>query len=232
MDNFRIFVGVDLEGSPAAELMPAVLDHLSAAMLFRKWTQYADLHVTLHFLGDMSAWRVGAIHEAVREAAKRSNSFELALDELGTFGPANAPRILWCGVRESMGGLPGSREPARLQTHISAESYSEGSNSSPSVLPTSYESLHSLHRAVAGTLVSAGFELETRPFRPHVTLARNGSALCSPSMLTAAWREAVSSAAHDSQSRLKFRADRITIFRSHLGRRPSYERLAAYPLEQ
>jgi len=39
----------------------------------------------------------------------------------------------------------------------------------PSVLPPA---LLTLHSTLADALVAAGFELETRPFRPHVTLAR------------------------------------------------------------
>jgi len=39
----------------------------------------------------------------------------------------------------------------------------------PSVLPPP---LHKLHATLASGLQAAGFELETRPFRPHVTLAR------------------------------------------------------------
>jgi RNA 2',3'-cyclic 3'-phosphodiesterase len=39
----------------------------------------------------------------------------------------------------------------------------------PSVLPPA---LLTLHSSLADALTAAGFELETRPFRPHVTLAR------------------------------------------------------------
>ncbi len=39
----------------------------------------------------------------------------------------------------------------------------------PSALPPT---LLTLHSTLADALVAAGFELETRPFRPHVTLAR------------------------------------------------------------
>jgi 2'-5' RNA ligase len=39
----------------------------------------------------------------------------------------------------------------------------------PAVLPPA---LLTLHSTLADALVAAGFELETRPFRPHVTLAR------------------------------------------------------------
>ncbi|MBW5446897.1 RNA 2',3'-cyclic phosphodiesterase [Cohnella sp. CFH 77786] len=86
-----------------------------------------------------------------------------------------------------------------------------------------------LHAALAPGLLEAGCRLEDRPFRPHVTLARNGGPGCSRQSIEAAWHSAI--AKEEAVMPLTWTADRVTLFLSHLGRRPSYERLHEFPLQ-
>jgi 2'-5' RNA ligase len=83
----------------------------------------------------------------------------------------------------------------------------------PSVLPPA---LLTLHSTLADALVAAGFELESRPFRPHVTLARRclqplPRARCAP---------------------ILWRADQLFLIGSELlPEGPVYRNLAAWDLE-
>lgn len=193
MEIFRIFVGISLSG-PITERLAAIMKTLAADLPFRRWTHPSDVHVTLHFLGDTPVSKLDALREAAAVTAAESKPLSLGLTEPGTFGPRDAPRILWCGIAEP--DHPGAL--ARLQAEM------------------------------APRLAETGFEPETRPFRAHVTLARQGGAGCGPDAIEAAWRKAA--AAELAKGPLTWTAGTVTLFRSHLGRRPSYERLDEFPL--
>lgn len=171
-------------------------------MTFRSWVHPADLHVTLHFLGDTPSSQVENISAAACVAASEFTPFALALTEPGTFGPRSAPRVLWCGLAEP--AEPGG-------------------------------SLAALHAALGARLSASGFATEARPFRAHVTLARGGAAGFSPAALKTAWREApcampsAKAMQPDAAPPAIWTADRVTLFRTHLGRRPSYESIGEYP---
>ncbi len=88
------------------------------------------------------------------------------------------------------------------------------------------DELGALVRSLDDPLAGVGFPRETRPFRPHLTVARTDAASHADGQ-AAAW--ALEEAARDWTA--TFTADRVTLFRSHLGRGPAkYEPLLEIPL--
>lgn len=189
MGNIRLFVGIPCP-SAARGAISALMDRMAGSLKFRKWTHPADLHVTLHFLGDTPPQRLGAIQQALEETAAQFAPLELSFTEPGIFGPSDAPRILWLGLKEH--GAPGR--------------------------------LKQLHLALRPGLVAAGCRLDEKPFRAHMTLARQGDGSCTPENIRAAWEAARKAQFHAAELG-PWTASGITLFRSHLGRRPSYEAL-------
>jgi 2'-5' RNA ligase len=59
----------------------------------------AQLHLTLHFLGDVEDDCCTALHEAL--ACVRHEPFEIAIRGTGVFPPRVRPAVLWAGVAES-----------------------------------------------------------------------------------------------------------------------------------
>jgi 2'-5' RNA ligase len=196
VENIRLFVGIACPEAQGAEVS-ALMDRLAAGLSFRKWTHPDDLHVTLHFLGDTPPQRLEAISQAMEETAARFAPLVLSFTEPGIFGPPDAPRILWLGLKEH--GAPGR--------------------------------LKMLHQMLRPGLVSAGCRLDDRPFRAHMTLARQGNSTCSPETVKAAWNSALQGEPHSGPHPIfsPWTASGITLFRSHLGRRPSYEKLRHFP---
>lgn len=94
-------------------------------------THVADLHLTLHFLGQVEDAQLESLLGLGRD--QRVDPFELVLDRIGHWP---RPRVLWVG---------------------------------PSEIPLA---LIELHRELGKGLTQLGFELDPRPFAPHVTLAR------------------------------------------------------------
>ncbi len=103
-------------------------DHLPAQA---RPTHVADLHLTLHFLGQVEEDRLESLRVLGRQ--QRFEPFELILDRIGHW---RRPRVLWVG---------------------------------PSEIP---QPLAGLYGALGKGLTELGFELDPRPFAPHVTLAR------------------------------------------------------------
>ena len=99
-------------------------------------------HLTLAFLGELTDEQLSAAISASEVAAQKATPFEYRLKGLGIFGSPNQPRVIWMGIEEQPSGQV------------------EGS------------SLQRLHRALNKELEQRGFELEKRPFSPHLTLAR------------------------------------------------------------
>jgi RNA 2',3'-cyclic 3'-phosphodiesterase len=93
----RTFLAVDI--SPEGrEALRREIASLTPVLPSVRWVNVASLHLTLAFLGELDDVRLAAAHEATQAAASQGTPFRLALDRLGTFGPARAPRVIWAGV--------------------------------------------------------------------------------------------------------------------------------------
>jgi len=60
-----------------------------------------QLHLTLRFLGDTPARRVGTIADALAAAAALGATFELRFTSAGAFPSPKRPRVVWLGVAKS-----------------------------------------------------------------------------------------------------------------------------------
>lgn len=94
-EQVRLFVAVPLPR--------AIRDHLTswaqqnkAKLPFRKWTHPEDYHITLQFLGETPIDKLERLKTALSDV--QLPTFGLRLNNVGTFGPPNTPRILWTSV--------------------------------------------------------------------------------------------------------------------------------------
>jgi len=81
---------------------------------FIRWTPTDQIHLTLRFLGNVSAQSVPELEAALRQACDGVVSFELVAGSSGCFPDARKPRVLWVGLS---GALP---VVAGLQAKIAA----------------------------------------------------------------------------------------------------------------
>ena len=96
----RLFLGLAPDaaartaiGEARARLEAALAD---AAAAF-KWTRTENLHVTLHFLGEVPAGRVDDFREALG-APLPEPPFAASTGRFGAFPERGAPRVIWLGV--------------------------------------------------------------------------------------------------------------------------------------
>ncbi|EKN66018.1 2'-5' RNA ligase [Neobacillus bataviensis LMG 21833] len=85
--------------------------------------------------------------------------------------------------------------------------------------------LKAIRNKVFSACEKAGFQLETRPFRPHITLARkwNGAQPFQKELLEL-WKELQSEA-------LGFLVSEIILYQTHLKQTPKYEAIITFPFQ-
>jgi 2'-5' RNA ligase len=106
------------------------------------WAQPASIHLTIKFLGDMDEQVIDPLRFAVEQAIGSLGSVIVPLERLGVFPHPQSPRVLWVGPSE------------KWEKEAEAKRVAE------------------IHGAIEQACEALGFLRETRPFSPHLTLAR------------------------------------------------------------
>lgn len=88
----RLFVAIR-PPQPIREKLLGLMGGVSGA----RWQSDDQLHLTLRFIGEVSAHVADDIAAAL--SGVRHPPFRIALDRIGSFGRRSQPEILWVGVR-------------------------------------------------------------------------------------------------------------------------------------
>lgn len=103
----RMFLAVDIESGARAAVM-AIVNRLRRTLGDKgprvTWVGGAQLHITLHFLGEVDDSRVERIR-ALHEPPLAIAPFQLSLGRIGTFPAYGAPRVIWIGLDEGRAEL-------------------------------------------------------------------------------------------------------------------------------
>ncbi len=134
MADAHYFVAVPVT-EPARSTIREWAALLQERYSFKKWVHPQDYHITLAFLGSAEFSRMERLKKALRPVIAGHEPFTLQINDMGTFGRPDAPRILWAGVEKS-------------------------------------DQLKRLRDSVYETCQEHGFNLDKRPFNPHITIAR------------------------------------------------------------
>jgi 2'-5' RNA ligase len=99
MTTIRAFVAIELTDEAQAALLrlQSRLKPLAPPHSVR-WTALQNIHLTLHFLGDMPADAVEKIGGSLNGVAATYRPFSLTVSGLGCFPDMRRPRIIWVGV--------------------------------------------------------------------------------------------------------------------------------------
>lgn len=150
----RTFVAVELEADlrqALGQLQEQVKDRLRAGLqrlapdVRLQWVRPESMHLTLKFLGAIEESQVERIRETLSPVLESRAAFSVEVAGLGVFPDLRDPRVLWVGLRAAQA------EPGQ---------------------PDALEQLSRLARDVDVALGGLGFAQETRPYSPHLTLAR------------------------------------------------------------
>lgn len=100
-ERFRLFIAVALPESVKMKIESAQAE-LRRALPEPgvRWTRREQFHLTLKFLGDVDASRIGALEVAIRAACRGFNPLHLRAERIGFFPDLRRPRVVWTGVHD------------------------------------------------------------------------------------------------------------------------------------
>lgn len=100
MNHLRAFIAIDLPLplQDAIEKKTARLRQTLGDDLVR-WIPTQNMHLTLKFMGNITAAHVDFIKHLITRAADSHPPFDLQIGGLGSFPNSKLPRILWAGMR-------------------------------------------------------------------------------------------------------------------------------------
>ncbi len=93
----RLFVAVNLPPEERRRAWEAA-QPLRAAHFPVRWAAEQSLHLTLRFLGEVEAERVGPIGEALSGAVRAVRPFSVGVGGVGAFPSLGRPRVVWLGI--------------------------------------------------------------------------------------------------------------------------------------
>lgn len=145
MDNqqIRSFIAIELPEEVRAGLRRLQAELRLPEHAFVKCVAPEGIHLTLKFLGNISAQKVAEITRIMEQASQGISPFQLQITEVGAFPNMRQPRVLWIGIKGELDKLVGWQ------------------------------------KRIDNGLMPLDFAKETRPFTPHLTLARLREG-CSP----------------------------------------------------
>ena len=96
--QIRSFIAIELPEEVKSGLHQLEAQLKSAGHDFVKWVAPEGMHLTLKFLGNISAQKVAEITRVMEEASQGVSPFQLKISGLGAFPNLRQPRVLWLGV--------------------------------------------------------------------------------------------------------------------------------------
>jgi len=97
--TIRSFIAIELSNharTELASLQDRLKDIVPAVSV--RWGIPKNIHLTLHFLGDLSVDHLETVSRTVCDVATTIPSFSLSLQNLGCFPNTRRPRIVWVSV--------------------------------------------------------------------------------------------------------------------------------------
>ncbi len=120
----RAFVAIEITDEVRA-MLARVQDRLRRVGVRVSWVRPENIHLTLVFLGDVSAALVPDLKRALDRVAESVCAFDMAVEGVGSFGSPRSPRVIWAGVAEptrSLAALQGGLAEAMRALEIPLES--------------------------------------------------------------------------------------------------------------
>ncbi|MDR2758607.1 MAG: RNA 2',3'-cyclic phosphodiesterase [Spirochaetaceae bacterium] len=156
-----------------------------------RWSREENHHITLAFLGEVDEKGAALLKKAVQETLENKTSFFISAGKIITLPPGGTPRVLALNIERGKNDI--SDLAACFEKKLAALGEQE---------------TYSFRKP------------ETRPYTPHITLARKGRAVVTLSGDEGNW-------AIHAQGMLR----NVTVFKSDLYREgPRYTALAVFPL--
>jgi len=99
-EKIRTFVAIKISAEMEKEL-GRFLAELKKDRADVKWVNHESIHLTLKFLGNLTASQVESVIEVVQKASVEFSIFHLKADEKGAFPNLKRPKVFWVGLSQA-----------------------------------------------------------------------------------------------------------------------------------
>ncbi len=130
----RTFLAIPLDAA-TLNMIGAIQKQLQTELPEIRWTERDNLHLTLHFFGNITEESLENAAKIVVSVVSLCNPITLLFTEIGSFPSTEHMHVVWIGIKSNK--------------------------------------LIELHRALQKRFHAAGFPIERRLFRPHITIGRS-----------------------------------------------------------
>lgn len=169
-DTIRTFLCVELPESLKEHigLLQNILKPIGAQV---SWVKPGNIHLTLKFLGAVSAGKMEDVAAAAQRASLATMPFELRASGAGYFPSPRSPRVLWVGLENVPVQL--ATLAAAVESELEAAGFErENRPFAPHLTIGRFRSNHNA-RVVAEQLVQTGFGPESFPVSEVVVMRSN-----------------------------------------------------------
>lgn len=97
--NYRLFIAIPLPQflKDALQECQEWLASYPEMKAINNWTEPSKMHITLHFLGEVSHQKIAQLQQIIKEAETKY-PLTLTMKDLGTFEKNDLPYVLWVGI--------------------------------------------------------------------------------------------------------------------------------------
>lgn len=99
VDVIRTFIAVDLPPdvlNALGQISSQLQEKLPGTPV--RWVDFAKMHLTLKFLGDISKENIGMVEKILQSEASKRQVMEIGIGGIGAFPKTRHPRVIWIGV--------------------------------------------------------------------------------------------------------------------------------------
>ena len=102
--TIRTFIAIEIPGNIISKIRE-LQEGIKVYGLKIRWVRYENIHLTLKFLGDVEAVKIGEIAEAIAKTVKGYTPISLKTKGIGVFPGIKRPRVLWVGLTGQLEAL-------------------------------------------------------------------------------------------------------------------------------
>ncbi|MFT3893654.1 MAG: RNA 2',3'-cyclic phosphodiesterase [Anaerolineales bacterium] len=99
----RAFIAVEIPHEIQQAIYKAISNFRQATGSLIRWVPPENMHLTLKFLGDVSASNVEMLTQMLRAEADSSHCFDIRVGGLGSFPSLRRPRVIYIGIQAPAG---------------------------------------------------------------------------------------------------------------------------------
>jgi len=99
-EKIRTFVAINIS-SELGQALRKLIEELIKVGGDVKWVKPESIHLTLRFLGNLTASKIEPLYEAVQKGCEGFSTFRLKSGSKGAFPNLKRPRVYWVGLTET-----------------------------------------------------------------------------------------------------------------------------------